>query len=243
MGGGYILGGKTQPGTGFLRRVTATGENVWRQNYYGSGFTFILGITQTADSGFAFTGFNYSFPEGYLFYLEKTTLQGDSLWSNTFGISTFEALADLKSTRDHGFILAGYHADSGRAVAVRTDSLGNQLWMQTFRRNSPASFQSVLQTDDGGYLFGGMSGNDAYAVRFGQELNPPSAVTAYPSGDNIVLRWIGNGSPWYSIYSSPSAQGPFTTFEGSTASTSHALPIAPGDESKFFVVVGSTTGR
>jgi len=239
FGGGYILGGKTQPGTGFLRMVSDSGVSVWRRAYPGAQYTHILGIVQTADSGFAFGGFTQPPFGNCELYLQRVTGEGDSLWAHTYGETTLESMADLIAAPGGGFLLGGFHADSSRAVAVRTDSLGNTLWLQTYARNGAAAFSCEMRTSDGGYLLGGQAGNDAYLVRLASEfvITPPIHVTAFSVSDEIELHWAEDGNPFYRIYSSLSADGSFTTLEGSTSSHEFTVPMS-GDTAKFFTVVG-----
>ena len=239
VNGGYILGGKQQPGTGFLRWVRSTGESVWRRSYHGAQYTHILGVVQTTDGGFAFDGFSQPPFGSCSFYLQRTSNAGDSLRAHTYGATSLEAFADLVCTPNSGFLLAGFHSDSSRAVAVCTDSVGNTLWMQTYARNGTAAFTCITQTADGGYLLGGQASNDGYLVRLAGTITPtiPLGVTVRQIGNDMELRWAEDRNPFYRIYSSPTADGPFTTLEGSTSLQTFTVPMG-GDTVKFFAVVG-----
>lgn len=57
--------------------------------------------------------------------------------------------------------------------------------------------------------------------------------------DSLVLRWSDAGAPLYRVYSSDSADGPFTTEVGTTTATSLTIPL-PAGEMRFYRVVSTT---
>lgn len=72
----------------------------------------------------------------------------------------------------------------------------------------------------------------------GFSLTPPAIVVSL-SGTDIQLDWADTGAPYYHVYSSLNADGPFTTLEG-TATTNSFLDVDPlTDELKFYRVLSS----
>ena len=66
-------------------------------------------------------------------------------------------------------------------------------------------------------------------------------VVIHRVGDDIQLNWASTGAPYYQVYSSTNPAGPFSTFEGSTATNSF-LDVAPlATLAKFYIVKASTT--
>ena len=66
-------------------------------------------------------------------------------------------------------------------------------------------------------------------------------VVIHRVGDDIQLNWASTGAPYYQVYSSTNPSGPFSTFEGSTATNSF-LDLAPlATLAKFYVVQASTS--
>ncbi|MDD5087957.1 MAG: M14 family zinc carboxypeptidase [bacterium] len=57
--------------------------------------------------------------------------------------------------------------------------------------------------------------------------------------DSLTLRWSDAGAPLYRVYSSESADGPFTTEVGATTATSLTIPL-PASEMLFYRVVSAT---
>jgi hypothetical protein len=76
---------------------------------------------------------------------------------------------------------------------------------------------------------------------FGFSLTPPEIVASVVVGtDDIKLDWDSIGAPYYHVYSSLNAQGPFTTLEGTVTANSFVDDDAAlTDELKFYVVMAS----
>jgi len=238
--GGYVLGGQLQQSIARLERVAASGDSVWVRNYPVNGVASCRAITETEDSGFVFAGHTDPVISGSAdFLLMKVSAQGDSVWSRTYGAAVDEYGYDMIRTNDQGYLLAGVRAapiDS--AWVVKTDSAGNLLWSQVYGYGMDASFQTVVQTADGGYLLGGQNGGDVWLVRLAPERTPPHDLTIYRVGDDIVLRWAEDASPFYRIYSGTSPNGAMDNLEGSTSLPMFTVPGGIGDTPRFFVVVG-----
>ncbi len=76
----------------------------------------------------------------------------------------------------------------------------------------------------------------------GQAIPAPTNLVIFADGNDAVLTWSGSGAPYYRVYSSLVTEGPFTTLEGSTASTTFTdVGAIPADATKFYVVVSSAT--
>ncbi len=80
---------------------------------------------------------------------------------------------------------------------------------------------------------------DAYAAWYRLALPAPEALTLYPAGDDVVLRWHSASAPFYNIYSAASPDGPFDTLEGTTTDTVF-VDVNPGVLAKFYTVRAAT---
>jgi hypothetical protein len=94
--GGYIVAGYTESfGAGwedfYLVKTNSSGEPLWTRTYGGSGGDCAYSVQQTTDGGYVVAGFTYSFGAGNAdFYLVKTNSQGDTLWTRTYGGSSYD---------------------------------------------------------------------------------------------------------------------------------------------------------
>ncbi|MBU1984227.1 T9SS type A sorting domain-containing protein [bacterium] len=206
--GGYVLAGTTFSfGAGnydlYLVKTNSLGDTVWTRTYGGGSRDEALFVLQTTDRGYIVAGYAESFGAGlYDFYLVKTDSLGDTLWTRTYGGSSWEYGYSVQQTTDAGYIIAGYtyslSAASNDLYLVKTNSQGGLLWTRTFGGNTWDEAQSVQQTSDGGYIMAGYTesfgagSRDFYLVKTGPDqldsepicLSAPSQYMLYPNFPN-----------------------------------------------------------
>ena len=91
--------------------LAQTGFERW---YGGSEREEGQSVVQTSDGGYVLCGYTKSFgdPDGDV-YVVKTDASGDTLWTRTFGGTSFEESFRVQQTRDGGYIVAGQTASFG----------------------------------------------------------------------------------------------------------------------------------
>ena len=111
----------------------------WEQTYgnIDSISNYGFSVQQTDDGGYIITGkTEYSNESDIL--LIKTDVNGNELWTKTFGGVGDESGSSVQQTNDGGYIITGYTLNSFGLVGesyiylVKTDGSGNELWSQTF---------------------------------------------------------------------------------------------------------------
>lgn len=141
--------------------VLAQPTTQWSKTYGGSGDDLAHSMIQTADGGFAFTGYTTSYGNNYFeAWLVKTDADGKAQWNKTIGGTPhYEMGRSLIQTPDSGFIIAGdvefANATTHQAWLIKTDSNGNTVWNQTYGGTNSDTFLSVAQTLDGGFIIAG----------------------------------------------------------------------------------------
>jgi len=70
-------------------------------------------------------------------------------------------------------------------------------------------------------------------------LPPPVALTIAVSGADIMLRWADTGYGNYTVYSAADSEGPYDTFEGTTAATTMTIVNGTASAKRFYYVVGN----
>jgi len=134
--GGYIIGGYstsffTAGGTdAYLIKTDVTGNVQWSKLYGGGGSELIYDVRQCSDSGYVFTGYTSSFGGGGTdIYLVRTDVNGDTLFTRTFGDLFADYGQSVLETTDKGFLICGYTTNFGSGnndvVLIKTDSMGN----------------------------------------------------------------------------------------------------------------------
>ena len=179
--GGYVLTGSTNSyGNGdsdvYLIKTDGNGDSLWTRTFGGENQDYCNSVQQTTDGGYIITGRTESYGAGNKdVYLIKTDGNGDSLWTKTFGGTSFDNGISVQQTNDGGYIILGgtesYGAGNRDIYLIKTDGNGDSLWTKTFGGASQDFGNSVKQTNDGGYIVTGVTesygaGNkDAYLIK------------------------------------------------------------------------------
>ena len=150
-------------------------DSLWSRNFGGVQYDECNSLIQTEDGGFALAGYTRSFGAGNAdFWLVKTDVNGDSLWSRTYGGENNDVCKSLVQTVDGGYALAGrtdsFGEGGSRFWLVKTDANGDSLWSDTYHNSGSTDYcQSMIQTIDGGYALGGWTwasgGDDIWLVK------------------------------------------------------------------------------
>ncbi|MEI6851843.1 MAG: T9SS type A sorting domain-containing protein [Bacteroidota bacterium] len=112
----------------FLSKFDYDGNEIWYKTYGGTNSDYGGSFSSTIDNGFIITGYTESFGMGGKdVYLIKTDINGDTLWTKTFGGSGDEWGGCVIQTLDNGFIVVGNTNSYGNAYdvyLVKTNSQG-----------------------------------------------------------------------------------------------------------------------
>lgn len=113
----------------------------------------------------------------------------DSLWSRTYGGSSYEKCSSAQQTADGGYVLTGdtYTLASGSDDfwLVKIDANGDSLWCKAFGGTDWEGCNSVQQTTDGGYILAG------YTQSFGAGYCDFWLVKTDADGDSLWSRTFG----------------------------------------------------
>ncbi|MDD3071696.1 hypothetical protein [Methanoculleus horonobensis] len=242
--GGYIVGAfnvsssgsdqeSTYQGSSFLIRISAAGEEEWRQAIPGMK---VSSVEETADGGYAAIGWLWNPPGSEnetTAVIVKTDGDGTPAWNRTFpGLSANAGSV----TADGGYVIGGtkspFTYDIGDGFLIRLDADGNTLWQKNYQ--VPIIFD-VEETDDGQFVYSGnywyglvdgdgeevwlrnMEGLSGYAV----ELRPSGgyvvAGTDARNGEGFVFGTDADGTILWDtaftatgIYGASSAPGGYT---------------------------------
>ena len=158
--GGYIISASTKSfgnglGDVYLIKTDADGNEQWSQTYGGTENDGGWGVQQTSDGGYIISASTNSFGNGgYDYWLIKTDLNGDSIWTQTYGGTSSEYAGVIQQTSDGGYVVVGGgDMDDEGAWLIKTDINGDSVWTQTCTAGSWV--RCVQQTSDAGYVLGG----------------------------------------------------------------------------------------
>jgi hypothetical protein len=135
LDGGYMVAAFTYSfGAGgadvYLIKTDASGDTLWTRTFGGPGVDFGYSGQQTSDGGYVVAGYTSSFGAGfYDVYLIKADASGDTLWTRTYGGTSFDQGRSMQETSDGGYVIAGltssFGAGSDDVYLVKTDADGN----------------------------------------------------------------------------------------------------------------------
>ena len=210
--GGYIITGSCVP-NGLLSHIDLlllktddSGNILWTKtydrNYIEDGFS----VEQTSDGGYiiggrAVTGVYPVVEPPYSdVWILKTDINGDTLWTRTYGGSENEYCTSIQQTPDMGYIMVGtmnseycypkyeineeYEPDTSMAWLIKTGPDGDILWTKTYLERSYGN--CVTQTSDGGYIIVGWIFPDEQDIQSDVLL-----IKTDSSGDTVWTKIIG----------------------------------------------------
>lgn len=159
----YLIAGEimTSPGN-FSMLVIKTdnsGNELWTKTYKYNQLNSCYDFIKTNDQGYIFVGCTNSMSswDRHLIYLVKTNLQGDTLWTKSYGDSRNIIGYSVEQTNDNGYILLGnsFQYDATNiSMLIKTDSIGNTMWTKVYDSGySQNTAGSIKQTADGGFLY------------------------------------------------------------------------------------------
>jgi hypothetical protein len=178
--GGYIIVGNTRSyGAGdtdvYLIRTNGVGDTLWARTYGDSGWEEGHSVEETFDYGFIISGITDSYGAGNGdVYLIKTDVNGDSVWTRTYGGSDTDVGWSARQTSDDGFIVAGSSSSFGAdydVYVVKTDEQGISSWIWNYGGGGDDEGWSVQEVPDGGYIITGRTktygagSHDVYVIR------------------------------------------------------------------------------
>ncbi|WP_149273924.1 hypothetical protein [Pareuzebyella sediminis] len=174
----------------WLLKLDGGGMVQWSKTYGGSKDDRGQSLVQTADGGFALTGYamssdgdgsnNEGFHDNWVLKLDA---QGTIEWEKSFGFSGHDHSYDILQTDDDGFFFVGFlditsaRADGntektngltahgvGEFWGTKIDAEGNLQWRGYYGGTNNDRAHAVVQSDDGGFVLAGFSESDDFDV-------------------------------------------------------------------------------
>ena len=164
-----------------LPSVSAREATILLEGTQGGSETDIgIRLIQTRDGGYVLLGYSSSFGAGGEdMYLLRLDVDGELLWSQTYGGEGTDNGWDLLETDDGGFAILGF-SDSFSAgdmdlYLVRTDANGEELCSETYGGPEDEFGWAMVASPDGGFALVGQTlsfgegGNDGLLLKVDSE--------------------------------------------------------------------------
>jgi hypothetical protein len=178
--GGYIIAGHTSTTDNdrdvYLLKTDANGDTLWTRTYGSADFDRGYSVQQTFDQGFIIAGYTWSWDPGYGYiFLIKTDVNGDTLWTRSYGRAGADEGYCVQQTSDSGYVIIGitelFGTSNLNIYLIKTNAYGDTLWTRTYGGTEWDGGRSVQQTSDGGYIIAGTTssygagGADVYLIK------------------------------------------------------------------------------
>jgi hypothetical protein len=161
---GYIITGWTNSFIQFpdiyVIKTDSLGDTLWTKTYGGLDWDEGYTVEQTSDGGFIIGGITSSYGSGnWDIYLLKTDSLGDTIWTRTYGSSSYDYCHSVHELTDGGYVVIGYTASFGSGYSdiylLKIDTNGDTLWTKTYGGVDYDYGYSVKETHDSGYIVAG----------------------------------------------------------------------------------------
>jgi len=182
----------------YLLKLDANGDTMWTKTYGGPLDDEGRSVQETSDGGFIIAGWTESFGVGKSdIYLLKINVNGNAIWTMTYGGSSYDYAYSIQETSDSAYIIVGrtYLNGSFNVYLIKTNSSGSVLWQKIYEDVGWDAGCSVQETAEifGGYIIAGLTssnseGWDVYLFK------------TYANGDTIWTNTSG-GTNWDAAYS------------------------------------------
>lgn len=166
----------------YLFRTDKNGNLLWQKNIGGALQDVANDLILDIDNMLVMVGKTKSFGNGQEdMYLIKTNLQGDTIWTKTFGDTLNECAYRIIQTQDLGYVMVGYaesYSPEGdlEMHSLKTDSSGVFQWYHIYGENTKEDMgYDVLEKQDGSLIFTGYTG-------FGAGMKDVYTFNAYFNG-------------------------------------------------------------
>ena len=147
---GYIITGYTDLSTSdnwwdvYLIKTDENGDTVWTRTYGGEYKDEGYSVQQTFDGGFIITGYKWVENKQNDVYILKTDMNGDTLWTRTYGGTGDDRGYSVQQTTDNGYIITGSINLSSTwnkygIYLLKTDSNGDTLWTKIYNEHGPSA--------------------------------------------------------------------------------------------------------
>ena len=144
-GSTFSIGNGNQDG--FLMRIDNNGDSLWMKSY-GKNGEDVLRKTMLTSTGFLVSiGFTTETNGDKDFYVVKTDINGDTLWTKKYGTTSNDEGFAICETIEGTYILAGYSEGMGaggkEGFYFETDTSGNMIWNQNYGGTQDEIFNAI----------------------------------------------------------------------------------------------------
>ncbi|MFC1547198.1 T9SS type A sorting domain-containing protein [Candidatus Neomarinimicrobiota bacterium] len=145
---------------GWFLRLDAVGDTLWSRTYGDEDYDRLTSLEILEDDGAILIGVSSSYGAGkFDGWIVRIDVNGDRLWTKTYGGPEYDFFHDVTCLSDGGFILAGSSPLIGLQNSVgwlvRIDANGDSLWTRHYDASWSDGFFAIQPTHDSGFVLVG----------------------------------------------------------------------------------------
>jgi hypothetical protein len=161
-------------GSLLINRVDSDGDTLWTREYIKNLHSYSTGasnsIIKTFDASYVFCGSLLDSIGNRDALLVKLSINGDTLWTKTYGGANFDNANIVCQTSDSGFVMMGVTQSFSTGSAsdfylIKTDKNGVFQWQQAYGTTLAEDCVSGQITLDGGFVLSGHRNNQLHIVK------------------------------------------------------------------------------
>ncbi len=147
----------------YLIKTDENGQLLWERTFGGAGYDNAHTVIIDQSNEVILTGYGeyWGNSNNMNIFLKKITMQGEEVWSKTYGGPSHDRAMTVFQTQDEGFILTGFTQSFGQGewdvYAVKTDSVGDTIRTSTYGTPAPDFGYDIIQSKSGEYYITGWS--------------------------------------------------------------------------------------
>jgi hypothetical protein len=146
----------------FLLKISKTGQYEWSKHYGAYEADWGRRVLYNNALGYfiAGTSNSYSAEGDYDAFLVHTDLQGNELWSKTYGTNNWETINDAVFARDSGIVMVGQsqvlNGGTSDIFVVRTNKIGDTLWTLNYGGTGDDVANALVAVEDSLFVLTGI---------------------------------------------------------------------------------------
>jgi len=147
----------------YLLKTDRNGNLLWQKTYGGPGYDNAHTVIVNQKDEIILTGYgDYWGHAGKMdMFLKQITLEGESIWTQTYGGEENDRAMTVFQTRDGGYALTGFTQSYGKgdwdAYVVKTGAMGDTSWTRTNGTSAGDYGYDIIQSRKGEYFVTGWS--------------------------------------------------------------------------------------
>jgi len=150
----------------WLLRVEEDGDSLGSVINDRAEGCYIDKFAERIDGGFQIGGYYLDEEYHSFIWAEAIEIEGEEIWSRTYGDATFNDFEDLISIDDGDFILCGYTVRRFfNGLLIKINSEGGVIWSREYDMDAIARFYATIQVEDGFVCTGDLGINNYWVFK------------------------------------------------------------------------------